>query len=89
MLTEKETQKELYGAAKARAAAIVRDAEERFNLKTPVIEANLKRVGILFERVGSICKYKKFRNGVLVDSSSKDIKNDILLNDEVESEGST
>lgn len=46
--------------------------EEKFNLKTLVIKENLKRVGILSNRVGTKCKFIKFRKGVPVLSESEE-----------------
>ena len=64
--------RELIGASKTRANAVLEVAEKRFNLKTLVTEANLKKIGILSEKVGTICKFRKFRNGIPIESSSED-----------------
>lgn len=40
-------------------------------MKTLVTEENLKRVGILSNRVGTRCKFVKFRKGVPVFSESE------------------
>lgn len=67
---DKPSQKKLYGASKIRADEVLKIAEEKFNLKTLITEANLKRVGILSERVGTRCEYTKFGNEVSLTASS-------------------
>ena len=79
--------KQLHGASKRRAEAILEVAEEKFNLKTLVTENNLKRVGILSERVGSKCKFIKFRRGVPLLSDSEEDSEEEYAETEVESKG--
>lgn len=69
---DKPSQKKLYGASKIRADELLKIAEEKLIIKTLITEANLKRVGILSERVGTRCEFLKFRNDVLIVSSLVD-----------------
>lgn len=68
---------ELVGAPLARAQAILDLPPESFDLKNLITEANLKRVGLLSEKVGTACKFQKFRNGNPLKSKVK--KEDINL----------
>lgn len=70
ILTDRRIQKTLQGAALSRAKAVLKVASKKFNLQSLITEENLKRVGILSDRVGNICKFKKFKNGIVVPSSS-------------------
>lgn len=60
----------------SRAKAVLKVAAERFNLQTLNTKENLKRVGILSDKVGSICKFKRFKNGIPVLTSSSSSEND-------------
>lgn len=62
----------------SRAQAVLAEAEKGFNLQTLVTEANLVRVGILDDKVGTICKFKRFKNGKAItsDSESENDSND-------------
>ena len=60
----------MYGKAKKRADKVLKHAEENFNLKTLITEANLKRVGALSDRVGTICKFRRFKAGKPVPTPS-------------------
>lgn len=80
---DKPLQKELHGASKARADVVLKIVGEKFNLKTLITEENLKRVGILSERVGSKCDMIKFSNGIPMTSSiaeSDDNESDVEAN---------
>lgn len=45
--------------------------EKHSNLKNLITKNNLKRVGALSDRVGTICKFRMFRNGKPVLSTSE------------------
>ncbi|KAL8157174.1 hypothetical protein AgCh_002035 [Apium graveolens] len=72
--TVKRTQKELVGKKKRRVEQVLKYAEKKFNLKDMITEANLKRMGALSERVGSLCKYREFVNGKHVPTASEKAK---------------
>ncbi|KAL8146950.1 hypothetical protein AgCh_004615 [Apium graveolens] len=59
----KRVQKELTGKRKKRVDKVLQYAEKHFNLKDMITEDNLKLVGALSSRVGSICKFHEFHNG--------------------------
>lgn len=83
--SEKLHVKQLFGATKQRADAVLKIAAKRFNLKTLIIEENLKRVGILSDKVGTKCKYRKFRGGVPILSDSEESGDDNLHEENTES----
>lgn len=58
-------------------------AEERFNLKTLVTDENLKRVGILSDKVETKFKFIKLWKGVPVPSDTEEDSNE--NNEEMES----
>lgn len=70
--SNKRVQKELFRKAKERAYKVLRYAEEHFNLKTLTTETNLKRVEALSERLGTVCKFRKFKGGKLVPTTSNE-----------------
>lgn len=60
----------MYGKAKKRSQHVLDHAEDNFNLKTLITETNLKCVGFLSKRVGTLCKYQKFKGGKPLPSLS-------------------
>ena len=76
----------MYGKAKKRAYKVLKHAEENFNLKALITETNLKRVGALSTRVGTICKFRKFKAGkpvpTLSDNENSDDEGELVRIDE-------
>lgn len=62
--------------AKIRAEAILRITQEKFNLKTLITKENLIRVEILSGRVETICKFRRFKKGFPLRSSSEEDSDD-------------
>lgn len=69
---ERPTIKHLKIALKKQADAILDSPPKKFNLKRLITEENLKKVGILSDRVGTICPFKTFKHGVAEDSSDEE-----------------
>lgn len=68
-----------------RAKAILGLPSGSFDLKTLVTEDNLKKVGLLSSRVGSICPFYRFKNGKAIKSRNDDDDDDLEeVEDEVE-----
>lgn len=73
------------GAPSIRAKAIIALPLGSFDLKTLVTEDNLKKVGLLSSRVGSICLFYKFKNGKAIKYRNDDDDDDLEeVEDEVE-----
>ena len=64
-------QPELEGAPLERAQTILNLPSGSFDLKRLVTEDNLKRVGFLSARVGSIIPFQKFKKGVPLKSTTQ------------------
>lgn len=72
MLSERHTVKHLCSALKKQADAILDNPPKKFNLKKLITEENLKKVGVLSERVGTICPFKVFKHGIAEDSDEEE-----------------
>ncbi|XP_074359941.1 uncharacterized protein LOC141700068 [Apium graveolens] len=70
----KRTQKELTGKKKKTAEKVLQYAEKYFNLKDMITEENLKKIGALSPRVGSLCKFRDFHNGKPILTASEKSK---------------